>query len=29
MKFQPLEPWIMGNESITPQNFYGKLKPYL
>lgn len=29
MKFQPLEPWIMGNESITPQNFYGKLKPDL
>lgn len=29
MKFQPLEPWIMGNESITPQNFYGNLKPCL
>lgn len=27
MKFQPLEPWIMGNGSITPENFYGKLKP--
>ena len=27
MKFQPLEPWIMGNESITPINFYGNLKP--
>lgn len=29
MKFQPLEPWIMGNGSITPENFYGKLKPDL
>lgn len=27
MKFQPLESWIMGNESITPINFYGNLKP--
>lgn len=27
MKFQPLEPWIMGNESITPINFYGNFKP--
>ena len=27
MKFQPLEPWIMGNKSITPTNFYGNLKP--
>lgn len=29
MKFQPLESWTMGNESITPENFYGSLKPYL
>lgn len=29
MKFQPLEPWIMGNNSINPKNFYGNLKPYL
>ena len=28
MRFQPLKPWIMGNESITPSNFYGNLKPY-
>lgn len=27
MKFQPLEPWLMGNKSITPINFYGNLKP--
>lgn len=27
MKFQPLEPWIKGNKSITPINFYGNLKP--
>lgn len=27
MKFQPLMPWIKGNESVTPNNFYGKLKP--
>lgn len=27
MKFQPLEPWIMGNESITPVNFYGNFTP--
>lgn len=27
MKFQPLEPWIMGNKSITLINFYGNLKP--
>ena len=27
MNFQPLKPWIKGNESITPINFYGKLKP--
>lgn len=27
MKFQQLKPWIMGNESITPMNFYGKSKP--
>lgn len=29
MKFQPLEPWIMGNESITPQNFFQNRKPCL
>ena len=29
MKFQSLSPWIMGNGSITPENFYGKLKPDL
>ena len=29
MKFQPLEPWIMGNNSVNPMNFYGKLEPYL
>lgn len=27
MKYQPLRPWILGNESVTPSNFYGKLKP--
>lgn len=27
MKFQPLEPWIKGNKSITPINFYENLKP--
>lgn len=29
MKFQPLQPWIMGNQSVNPNNFYGKLEPYL
>jgi hypothetical protein len=29
MKFQPLEPWVKGNTSITPENFYGRLKPNL
>lgn len=29
MKFQPLKPWIKGNESVTPNNFYGNLKPCL
>ena len=27
MKFQPLKPWVKGNESVTPINFYGNLKP--
>jgi len=27
MKFQQLKPWISGNESITPLNFYENLKP--
>lgn len=27
MKFQPLKPWVMGNSSVTPENFYGNLKP--
>lgn len=27
MKFQPLKPWVKGNESVTPNNFYGNLKP--
>ncbi|MDO5151259.1 MAG: hypothetical protein Q4D76_17995 [Oscillospiraceae bacterium] len=27
MKFQQLKPWIMGNESITPMNYYEKIKP--
>lgn len=27
MKFRPLSPWIKGNKSITPNNFYGNLKP--
>ena len=27
MKFQPLSPWVMVNESVTPENFYGNLKP--
>lgn len=28
MKFRPLSPWIKGNdESVTPNNFYGNLKP--
>lgn len=27
MNFQQLEPWIMGNRSITPMNFYRNLKP--
>ena len=29
MKFQPLKPWIMGNDSVNPKKFYGKLKPQL
>lgn len=29
MKFQPLKPWIMGNNSVNPINFFGKLKPCL
>ena len=24
MKNQPLKPWIKGNESITPNNFFSK-----
>lgn len=27
MKFQPLKPWVKGNESVTPNNFYGSLEP--
>ncbi|MBP2658039.1 MAG: hypothetical protein H6Q69_1071 [Firmicutes bacterium] len=27
MKFQPLKPWIKGNGSVTPNNFYGNSKP--
>ena len=27
MKFQPLEPWVKGNQSVTPVNVYGKLEP--
>ena len=27
MKFQQLAPWIKGNGSITPENFYGNLRP--
>lgn len=27
MKLQPLKPWVIGNGSITPENFYGQLKP--
>ncbi len=27
MSFRPLEPWIKGNESITPENLYRNLKP--
>ena len=29
MKFQPLGPWIKGNQSITPYNFYENWKPCL
>ena len=29
MRDQPLKPWVMGNESITPENFFGKSKPNL
>ena len=29
MRFQPLSPWIKGNQSVTPNNFYGNLKPCL
>ena len=25
MKNQPLKPWIKGNESITPNNFFSNL----
>lgn len=27
MKFQPLRPWVIGNSSVTPENFYGNLEP--
>ncbi|NLO42000.1 MAG: hypothetical protein GX109_03085 [Bacteroidales bacterium] len=27
MKFQPLKPWVKGNQSVTANNFYGNLKP--
>lgn len=27
MKFQPLEPWVKGNSSVTPENFYGNFSP--
>lgn len=27
MKFQPLRPWVKGNESVTPKNFYKNLNP--
>ena len=27
MSLRPLEPWVKGNESITPENFYRNLKP--
>lgn len=27
IKFRPLKPWVMGNGSVTPVNFYGKQKP--
>ncbi len=29
MRFQPLSPWIKGNQSVTPNNFYGNLQPCL
>lgn len=29
MKFRPLSPWIMGNSSVTPNNFYIDNKPDL
>lgn len=27
MKFQPLKPWIQGNGSVTPMNFYSNFTP--
>jgi len=27
LKFQPLKPWVQGNESVTPKNFYRDYKP--
>lgn len=27
MKFRPLAPWVMGNESITPKNFFNNYVP--
>lgn len=27
MKFKPLKPWVKGNGSVTPCNFYGNLTP--
>ena len=29
MKNQPLKPWIKGNESITPNNFFSNALPNL